>query len=545
MSAGARRALAASCAIVAGATAALSQPPVGAWPLVFVAPALLLAAIAVEVRAAEVADRRPHVFRWGILAGVTRFGLLLPWLVAPAGVVGYVLLVVIQSVFMGLLALVVRPWIRSRWIVLVAAIAWTGMEAWRGSVPLGGFDWGALSYAHVQGSWMLPMARLLGARGLTFATVLVGAAGYDAGRRMHAATLGLSGRWRDHLRAGVPHAAPAFGILAGVLLASTLAIVEPPAPTGRTADVLVVQGNDIAERSARAGGIADRVIADNMRTLTIDAVGDGPRPDLTVWPESSVDRDPFTASGADMRDDVLAAARAVGGDLLVGTNLDGPTPGTWRNAAVLTDADGVPVARYAKRHLVPFGEYVPWRSALDWFPPLAQVPYDAIPGTGPQTIVTSKGTRLAVAICFETLFSGLVRDNVADLGTDAGLIVASTNDASYGRSAEPAQHLAQSRMRAVETGRWVVHAALSGASAFVDPNGRVHDATGLFTRATIRRQVPLVAGRTLFVTTGDLVGRVTRLLVLVLAAAAFVMAVRRRRTGPPSADHPLAPEPSR
>ncbi|MEX0705271.1 MAG: hypothetical protein WD041_01500, partial [Nitriliruptoraceae bacterium] len=75
----------------------------------------------------------------------------------------------------------------------------------------------------------------------------------------------------------------------------------------------------------------------------------------------------------------------------------------------------------------------------------------------------------------------------------------------------------QSRLRAVETGRWVVHAALSGASAFVDPDGRVHDETQVFTRDTIRRDVPLVEGRTPYLVIGDVVGWTTRIGVLLLA----------------------------
>ncbi len=428
-----RRWVAAGAAVGAGFSAAASQPPIGAWPLVFVAPALLLAAVAIEVHAATLAGTRPRVFRWGLLAGVARFAPLLSWLVFPAGAVGYVLLVLLQSAFMGLFAVLARPWVRSRWVVPVAAVLWTGLEAWRGSVPLGGFDWGALSYAHVQGSWLLPLARLVGGRGLTFLTVFIAAALFDVGRRMHAATLGLRGRYRDHLQAGLPHAQPALVLLAGALLVGTLATVEPPAPTGRTANVLVVQGNDIVDRAARTGGRADRVIAANMRTLTRAAVDAGGQPDLTVWPESAVDRDPYTLTGADLRDDVLAAAQVVGGNLLFGASLDGPTPTSWRNAAVLTDAAGLPVARYAKRHLVPFGEYVPGRSLLGWFAPLRQIPFDAIPGAGPQTIVTSGGVRLAVAICYETLFPDLVRDNVTDGGQPAELIVASTNDASVRR----------------------------------------------------------------------------------------------------------------
>ena len=257
-----------------------------------------------------------------------------------------------------------------------------------------------------------------------------------------------------------------------------------------------------------------------MLELTRGSVDESGSPDLTVWPESSIDRDPYTEAGAFLRPIVEEAAELTDGGLLVGMNLEGPRPRTYLNASVLLAEDGLEAGRYVKRHLVPFGEYVPWRSVLGRYGPLErQVPRDAIPGEGPQ-ILDVAGARVAAAICFESLFPGLVADNVRD--GHAEVLVVTTNDASYGDSAEPAQHLAQSQLRAVETGRWVVHGALSGASAFVDPNGQVHERTDLFELATIRRDVPLVSGDTPFLTVGDVVGLGTRFAVLVLAVALLV-----------------------
>jgi apolipoprotein N-acyltransferase len=228
-----------------------------------------------------------------------------------------------------------------------------------------------------------------------------------------------------------------------------------------------------------------------------------------VWPESAIDRDPSRPAWSDLGELATDAARAAG-TLVAGVSLDGPDEpmtqrivGAWLVRSGGTDnVDDL----YIKRRPVPFGEYVPGRRWLAWIPALDQVPRDAIAGPGPQTFEVAPGVGAAVIICFETLFSDLVRSNVMAGGRDAGLILAITNDASFQRSAEPDQHLAQSRMRAIETGRWVVHAALSGSSAFVDPSGGVHDATQLFEQAAIRREVPLAVGRTPFLMLGDLVG---------------------------------------
>jgi apolipoprotein N-acyltransferase len=523
-----RTLVAAAAASLAGLALVLSHPPVGLWPATFAAAPLLLAAVATE--AGLPPGRRPRAFRWGLLAGVVAYAPMLVWLVRPAGYLAWVLLSLIQAGFLGVLAVLLRPVVRTPWVVVVAPLLWAGMDAWRGVFPLGGFEWGAIPYAHVAGSWMLPVARLVGGRGITVLTVLAGVLVFEAGRRLADATRSDVGPSRpsEQLRDGLPQAQRPLVGLALVLLVSILATIEPPATTGGTLDVLVVQGNDLEERYELSAREEDLAIAENMRELTERAVADGGAPQLTVWPESSVDRDIFDDTGADLRGTVEAAAAATDGRLLLGVNRVGDAPNTFLNSAVLVDADAEPVDAYVKRQLVPFGEYVPFRDVIGGFPPLQQIPRDGVPGEAAAPLELD-GVRLAVVICFETLFPGLVRDQVVDGDGDAHVVVASTNDASFGRSAEPAQHLAQSRLRAVETGRWVVHAALSGGSAFVDPDGRAHDVTDLFVRTTIRREVPLVTGRTPFLATGDVLGAGVRLVSAMWLLGHLVAGWRARR----------------
>ena len=231
---------------------------------------------------------------------------------------------------------------------------------------------------------------------------------------------------------------------------------------------------------------------------------------------------------------MAAGGRATEGRLLAGTILDGTQPRTFQNTVLAVDADGQVVDRYQKRHLVPFGEYVPFRSALDWFPPLDQVPRDGQPG-GPAHRVVVDDLDVAVAICFETLFPSVVRQNVLAGEQPAGIVVAATNDASFGRGGEAAQHIAQSQLRALETGRWVVHGAVSGASAFVDPDGDVHGRTDLFEATTRRMTVGATSGRTPFLVTGDWLGPVTMLGLAVLALLGLARR-RRARTTPRNPD---------
>jgi apolipoprotein N-acyltransferase len=180
---------------------------------------------------------------------------------------------------------------------------------------------------------------------------------------------------------------------------------------------------------------------------------------------------------------------------------------------------------------VPFGEFIPARALLEWFPPLDQIPRDAQPATAPQSMEVVDGVQAAVIICFETIFASIVRTNLLAGDAPAQIAFSLTNDASFGDSAEPAQHLAQTQLRAVETGRWFVHAALSGSSAFVAPDGRVEQATALFTVDSIRTEVPLVTGYTPYLAVGDVIGWVTRTVVL-LAAAFLVLASLRRPRAP-------------
>ena len=527
------RARAAALAPLLAAAAGLSllgaHPPLAWWPLSFLAPALFVGALWVDRLAADEDQRRVRGARLGALMGAVAFGPMLSWLILPAGFVGWGLLVAVQMAWTALLGALLVPLLDWRSFPILAAISWTGIDAWRAIVPLNGFEWGAIAYAHADGSWLLPLARLTGGRGITLLVVLIGVA---------LAAVVRSGFGAVRTRDGVPvedalrvtNLPVAF--LVGGLLVSVLATIEPPAEDGQL-EILAVQGNDRRHWEDPAPDPNPPLrITTALKSETLAAVERDGAPDLTVWPESSIDRDPYRGSSA-LRPLADEAARAAG-TLLTGVSLDGPDVGSERQIGALLLQDGFDeIDRYVKRRLVPFGEYIPARRWLDWFPPLAQIPRDARPGVGPQTIVLPGGERIATIICFETKFQDIVRDNVLGDGDEpAQILITLTNDASFGDSGEPAQHLAQSRLRAVETGRWVVHAALTGSSAFIAPDGTTAQETDVFTIDSIRAQVPLVRGLTPYLVVGDVVGWLSR--IGVLAAFGFVVATwsrRRRQAG--------------
>jgi apolipoprotein N-acyltransferase len=245
--------------------------------------------------------------------------------------------------------------------------------------------------------------------------------------------------------------------------------------------------------------------------------------DLIVFPESSLDTDPQT-DGL-LRDRIVTLAKEHGSAVLV--NARTPTrDGRYRNTNLLYTPSGRLQGTYSKQHLVPFGEYVPWRDALSWLPELRQVPYDFEPGHS-RTLFRAGGHPFESVICFESAFGPLVRSAVHD---GAQFIVVSTNNRSYQRSANTEQHLALGQMRAAETGRAVLQASVSGITALIDTDGTVHDRTKLFESEVVTASVPTATGQTLYVRFGDW-------LVLSCAIAMVVVTVVaiRRPVRPPTA----------
>ncbi len=522
-----RAAAAPVVAAAAGLALLAAHPPLGWWPLSFLSPALLVAALWLESADATTRGRSPRAFRLGVVAGLSTFAPLLHWLILPAGIVGWGLLVAVQSLWMGLLAWLLVRALTWRTLPIVAATLWTGMDAWRAIWPLNGFEWGAIAYAHVDGSWLLPAARLLGGRAITFLVVLISVAAAVA-VRMAAGAVRHRGDGELETDLDRRTRAPLTMLVAG-LLASVLLTVEPPATSGAI-EVLAVQGNDVRhwERS-RPDPDPPLRIATALRDRTRAEIAADGAPDVTVWPESSIDRDPFAPRGEPLAALARDAATA-SGRLLTGVSLDGPDPATERLIGALLLEDGFNERdRYIKRRLVPFGEFIPLRRWLEWFPPLAQVPRDAQPGSVSQSVEVVEGVPAAVVICFETLFTRVVRTNVLAADEPAEVLFTLTNNASFGDTAMPQQHLAQSQLRAVETGRWVVHAALSGSSAFISPDGRLDQATELFTVDAIRAEIPLAQGLTPYLRVGDVVGWLTRIVLAAAVVAVVATAVRSRR----------------
>ena len=178
---------------------------------------------------------------------------------------------------------------------------------------------------------------------------------------------------------------------------------------------------------------------------------------------------------------------------------------------------------------MPFGEYVPFRRELGWISATDQVPVDRTPGTEVSLISIPGLPPIGTPICYENSFPSIDREMTRQ---GAGFLVVVINNASYDRTAASEQHLQMSRLRAVENGRWVVHAAVSGISAFIDERGDVVDSRGLFEPATMRAMVRASDRRTLFTRLGDWVPWGSMILVVGLIALPRSRRRQRREPGP-------------
>ena len=219
-----------------------------------------------------------------------------------------------------------------------------------------------------------------------------------------------------------------------------------------------------------------------------------------LWPENVVDVVDFETS--DELAAIAAQAERLGVPIAVGITEDVPDePDHFTNAQVIVTPDGEVTSRYDKVRRVPFGEYVPLRGFLETLgAPVDQVPHDAIAGTTPAVLDLPDGTRAAVVISWEVFFGGRAREGVRE---GAGLILNPTNGASYTGTIVQSQQVASSRLRAIETGRWVVQASPTGFSEFVTPDGDVIDRTAVSEQAVIRHTVELRSGETWYVRLGD------------------------------------------
>ena len=246
-------------------------------------------------------------------------------------------------------------------------------------------------------------------------------------------------------------------------------------------NITIVQGNSPCPGAKNRCSNERQKIYDSHLAQTQSLEGNF---DLVVWPESSTgfNNDPGVHSR--VQNDVSTQALRLDSYFLIGG--DRPVQKEYfENYGIFINRKGEVVDQYLKQHPVPFGEYIPFRKYLDWIPPLALVPRDMIRGDG-QKIFMVNNTKISTVISFEGSFQRYIRNSVLD---GAELVVILTNQASYGESGMSDQFILMSRANAISNDRPIVHAAITGKSAFIDHNGKVISKTELFETTTLNEKL--------------------------------------------------------
>jgi len=463
-------------------------------------------------------SRPAQAFRYGLAAGLGFYGLLLYWIPAvPAhfGNMSVPLSLLIYAVLILLLALFWASFgyafakVRAafpRGAYVAAPFLWVAFE-YALTFVLTGFPWGLLGYSQYRDRPFIQLASGTGVYGISFVLVLVQSTFVLAMTR----------------RTKVPFFA-AMALLAAVHAGGAL-VMKSAVAGGAPFKASVIQGNTSSD--IRWDAISSEEIGAVFRAhmdLTRKACDGGAQ--LVVWPEFTVPLC-FSCPGEiyrTFRDELLGFVREKGCTLLLGTNeISGP-PGQERyfNTALCLHPDGSST-RYAKMHLVPFGEYTPYTKIFFFIEKVTHAIGDTTPGRE-YVLHEHAGLKFGSPICYEIIFPGLVR-RFADKG--ANFLVTITNDGWYGRTSAPRQHFAIAVLRAVENRRFLLRAATTGVSGIVDPRGRVLVESPIMTTAVLTGDIVPVDQRTFYTRHGD----VLALLCLTFGLISFIMSLFKRPQG--------------
>lgn len=499
-----RNVLADAACIAAGLSFPFGFAPYGLYPICVVALTAFFSCL-------YGASPRRALWR-GWLFGLASFGVGVSWVQESfqySHITG-LLSVVLASGFVAFLAfypavaayLAVRipaPAGRHWRLGLLMPALWCGVEWLRGTA-LSGFTWLQVAYAFVDS----PLRGLFPLAGVYGVGLLVA---FSAG-----ALAALSSRqgWKHP-------GCLAFAVLLSVCWggATLLADRSWTRPAGEPMTVALLQGN-VAQADKWKPQMRAPTLA---RYLNLTRKNWGA--DLIIWPETAMPG--FYHTLSDFVRNLAVEARQNGSAVLAGVPMADSRSRSFRNSVVLLGADA---NFYHKRHLVPFGEFLPFRSVLKPFTDAMGIPVaNFSPGAAVQTPLFVKGQALGVFICFEVSFGADVRAALPA----ATVLVTVTNDAWFGHSIGPHQHLQIARARALETGRWLLRATNTGLTAIIDAKAQVVGLAPQFEVADLRGVITPMQGTTPYVLWGDW----PALVVMVAIGLACVWCTRRRPDAPP------------
>jgi apolipoprotein N-acyltransferase len=369
-------------------------------------------------------------------------------------------------------------------IFVSAPLLWTVLEFLRSRL-LTGFPWENLAYSQYLYAKVIQISDITGLYGITFAIVMVNAVLYDL----------LSARFRR--RYLLAETVLACVVITAILVYGhiRLAKIDELLKKAPRLQVALIQGN--IDQNMKWDSLYQSQTVNIYSSLSRQSIPSGNG--LIVWPETAA---PFYFQRpGPLQEAVVDVAKTSGSAILFGSPSYEEEKGniSYMNSAFLLKPDGTVSGRYDKVHLVPYGEYVPLRRFFPFIGKLVVGVGDFKPGRGfyPLTI---DGHRLGVLICYEGILPEAARDYKRE---KAEILVNITNDAWFGRTSAPYQHLSMTVFRAVENRLYLVRAANTGISAIIDPKGEILSRTGLFERTILKGDVKIIDEKTYYTAYGD------------------------------------------
>ena len=452
-----------------------------------------------------------HAFWLGWLTGLIAFAGTMSWVVTAMHLYGKLpealsySAMLLLTAYLGLYVAIYAAgvsWLRKTAFAFIGApFIWVALE-WLRTYLFSGLPWALLGYSQYRWLPVIQIADHTGVYGLSFLVALVNAA-------LAELALWTLERLRGQTPGTFPRLSPAAAVLGmAITLLYGLWYLGRPAQVGegtRSISIGLVQAN--IDQAQKWDVAYRRATLDRYARLTARAA-EGTA--LIIWPEAAT---PFLfEQEPEYRGEVTALVQKHGIPLLFGSPALRYYPNGrpyLLNSAYLLSSDSRILGRYDKRHLVPFGEYIPARTILFFLDKLVEGIGDFEPGTVPTILEVplksrdaSGGlpARFGVVICYEVIFPDVVRE-FAKRGAE--FMVTITNDAWYGVSSAPYQHFGMVVLRAVENRVAFARAANTGISGFIDPQGRILLATTIFSEQAVTGDIPLGRTRTFYTRHGD------------------------------------------
>ncbi len=460
--------------VLAGAATAAGWEPFSLW----VVQLLGVAAFTTLLKSAGMKAS----FGLGYLFGLAMLSISIGW-IHVLGLPVAIALIAFEALFFGVLGLGLHLVLKLPGWPVWAALAWVAVEYCFSHFPLDGFGWTRLGFAAVDS----PLAGLypfIGVAGVSFCAALVAQI-----------VAWVIAEVLTRPRLSLPRLTVAAVPMAILMILGTAGRYwSPTVEPERSVTIGYVQGNVDGvgiEAMGRARSVTNNHLSETITLMAKARTGQIKMPDFVLWPENSTDIDPLVDPLT--KQVVQTSAELAGEPILVGAVMSGPGFDERQTSALWWDPEHGVTARYNKRNLVPFGEYIPFRDLLlPRLPILKLVGAQSVPGTTPGVldVTLADGRRLAVgdAICFELAYDKSIYETIT---AGAQVFVVQSNNATYGGTAQIDQQFAMTRVRAMETRRAITVATTNSVSGAIDEFGQVRQRTDEFTSASNSLTVPV------------------------------------------------------